>query len=344
MIRGDQQRRTSPTAANLFDAAEQWAELDPALVVGRGAAAPLSRARSAHERAKRAAAVIGMQIAATGSLDPLTDDGGLRAARPRRAARGTRADEIVEAAINGRLPRPRHLAPIALDSSSAVARDKLAADRPGRRRGDPRPPVRTSQTNRPTTTRRHGVDSGRRPLRRRDRVADVARAAPDRVRRRPERRRVAAVDLELIAGCSGANEAWREPASTSCRITRSSLGIGGLAELVVCAPAGPVIADLLAAARRAGVRCHVVACPVARTPCRAAPRRRSTLGDRARVDDEHAARRRDIAARERQPPGARAAGADRTFRCCCRSRTARSTPRRSSGSPRCAIGTTARRR
>ena len=45
--------RTSPAAARLFDAAEQWAELDPTLVVGRGAAAPLSRARSAHERAKR---------------------------------------------------------------------------------------------------------------------------------------------------------------------------------------------------------------------------------------------------------------------------------------------------
>ena len=48
------------------------------LVVGRGAAAPLSRARSAHARAKRAAAVIGMQIIATGSLDPLDQLGGVR--------------------------------------------------------------------------------------------------------------------------------------------------------------------------------------------------------------------------------------------------------------------------
>ena len=120
----DQQTTHVAQAAKLFDAAEMWAELDPALVVGRGAAAPLSRARSAHERARRAAGVIGMEITATGSLEALVDHGGIRAPRPRGAHRCPQ-DRDRRGSSRRRMPRSRPVRARSPTSCRTPARDKL---------------------------------------------------------------------------------------------------------------------------------------------------------------------------------------------------------------------------
>jgi hypothetical protein len=70
--------------------------------------------------------------------------------------------------------------------------------------------------------------------------------------------RVVAADLDVIAGCSGATNAWREAGVQVISYHQVVNNIGRVGELLVCAPTGPVAADLVAAARFAGISCRVV--------------------------------------------------------------------------------------
>jgi Glycosyl transferase family 2/Protein of unknown function DUF115 len=252
----DQQTTHVAQAVKLFDAAEMWAKLDPALVVGRGAAAPLSRARSAHERARRAAGVIGMEITATGSLEALSTSTAFELL-DLAALTDVRRTEIVEAAVDGAC-RGLGLSRAIAEELSTPARDKLR--RIGRAVAEaiferPLEPVDELAAY-DATSRRQRVDL----LLAAESVADVpvllSLASPTT----PDVR-VAAADLEQITGSSGATAAWREAGISVVSFHRVVAGIADVAHLVVGAPLGPVTADLVRAARRAGVRCHVVAVP-----------------------------------------------------------------------------------
>ena len=250
----DRQPTHLAEAVKLFDAAEKWAELEDALVVGRGAAAPLSRARSAHERSRRAAGVIGMEITGTGSLEPLDGSAAFNLLDV-AAMTELRTAEIVEAAVDG-AARGLGLSRLIANELSLAGRDKLhrvgsavaAAIYDRRSEEAAEPPTYDA------TSRRRPVDV----LLAADSVADVHHLVAIAPQFALDGR-VAAADLELIIGASGVTEGWREAGVSVVPYHQVIAGIAELAQLVVCAPLGPVTADLVRAARRAGVRCHVVA-------------------------------------------------------------------------------------
>ena len=243
-------------AATLFDAAEEWAALDPSLVVGRGAPAPLSRSRLAHERAKRAAAVIGMQITGTGSLDPLTDSEAFDLLDLVALSEG-RQQALATAAING-AARGLGMSRATARQLSPMARDKL--ERIGNAVAEailerPYEPAQVT-LGVDATSRRQCVDIVLAAESAADVVA-LARIASQST----DPGRAAAVDLELLTGNSGATAAWHRAGIEVIPYGHVASMIHELTHLIVCSPTGPVTADLLRVAERAGVRCHVVRVP-----------------------------------------------------------------------------------
>jgi hypothetical protein len=243
-------------AARLFDAAEQWALLDPALTVGRGAAAPLSRARLALERARRAASVIAMQVASSGSIEPLRTSEAFQLLDPEGLAEG-RWDTVVESARNGAL-RGLGVSKSVWSELSPVARDKIV--RIARSVADE---IFCRQTEASDHERRFDATARRTTvdvLFAAESAADAAALVP----LLPEADaavRVAAVDLEIVAGNSGANDAWRAAGIDVVPYHQVACSMTGLLRLIACAPTGPVTADLLAAAEQSGVECHLVRVP-----------------------------------------------------------------------------------
>jgi glycosyl transferase family 2/6-hydroxymethylpterin diphosphokinase MptE-like protein len=251
----------------LIAAAEQWARLDATLVTGRGAAAPLSRSRLAVESARRAAADLGMQVATSGSLqclaDPATYDGLDLVALPEGC------NTTLAAAARDGAGQALGVISFGSERLSVVARDKLV------RIGEivaeaiwTRPCEPATETSQHDAVRpRPRIDL----LLAAESIADV-HGLSALARQAPRGLRVAAVDLELLAGASGANDGWRDAGVELVPYHHVVGAIGGVDRFVSCAPTGPVIADLLQAARSAGVDCHVagVGERPAALPCSAA--------------------------------------------------------------------------
>ena len=257
------------TGVKLVEAAEQWAQLDDSLTVGRGAAAPLSRARAVLADAERAAAEIGSRVTTAGSLDPLLTSEVFSALDLVAVPEGRRHD-LVRAAISGAC-RVLGVSPQDTGQLSVAAQNKL--ERIGRA-------VAAEMLDRPYEPAHDpaGYDATSRHLPpdvllAAESVADVQALLPIAGRSDPNVR-VAAVDLEVVNGCSGANDAWRAAGVGLARYHDVMGAITAVGTLFACAPVGPVVADLLSAARRAQVHCQVVEVPgrPAALPCSGADR------------------------------------------------------------------------
>lgn len=239
-------------ANGLYDAAEEWARLDPALTVGRGAAAPLSQARLAHERAKRAASVISMQIASSGSLTFLADSDAFELLDTDGLAEG-RWTEIVEAARNG-AARGLGLSRAISDQLTPVAQDRIlrishaVAEEVF---------IRSRVSDRPApydaTLRGGHADV----LMLAESAADVEVLAPIAAELADDLS-VACVDMEIVSGTSGANDAWRQAGVDILPYHHVVGSIEQPAAIVACAPVGPIAMDLLSAAATAGANCQLV--------------------------------------------------------------------------------------
>jgi hypothetical protein len=241
------------STTDLVVAVERWAELDDALTVGRGAAAPLARARAAHGQSKRVASRIGTQIAVAGSLASLADSE-VHAELDLQALPERPSDDLVDAAIDGAC-RGLGISRRDVARLSAVARDRI--ERIGRA-------VATEILARPHEPA--GEPAGYNATSRLDPVGVLlaAESVADVEALMPLAHalggdvRVAAVDLEPLTGCSGATAAWRQSGVDVISYHRVVDDLGAIAELAVCAPTGPVVADLLEAGRSAGIACRVV--------------------------------------------------------------------------------------
>jgi GT2 family glycosyltransferase len=243
-------------AARLFAAAESWALLDPELKVGRGAAAPLSRSRLAIERARRVSTVVGMQIAASGSLDPLVDSDAYALLDLAALPEG-RWSELVESGRNG-VARGLGLSRGIAEDLSPLAHDRV--QRIARAVADEicwRPPVGADVAVGFDATSRHSpVDV----LLVAESTADVRALAPV-VARRVGQVRIAALDLELVSGASGANAAWASAGIDVVPYHQVVSTLASIVQVVACAPVGPVAADLLGEAEQAGAQCVVLRVP-----------------------------------------------------------------------------------
>ena len=243
-------------ARELFDAAEQWARLDPAITVGRGAAAPLSRSKLALAGGKRVASTVARQIASRDGFDALDvlDDDDLFALLDPAGLVEVRRWELKDAARRGALrglgvfgSAANALSPSAQRKVSIIS--TLVADAILDR---PVPDV-AEHAEFDASARRRPADV----LLLAESVADVEalRTIDAGAMAGVE---VVAVDLELLNGDSGANAAWRALGMEPIPYHHAVAAIPCVSQVIATAPVGPVVADLLAVAERVGARCDLV--------------------------------------------------------------------------------------
>jgi Glycosyl transferase family 2 len=239
----------------LLRSAEQWALIDEALVVGLGAAAPSGRARVAHERARRAAGLLGMQVAAERSLCALADSPVFELLDPDGLCEGRRS-ELVDMAITGVLRgfgiSRQMMADLSTDGRTVLAAtaEYIVSSIIDRAR------------QRPAVSRDDAFDAARHlsvPTVAicAESAADVTALAPFLAGRTPSFE-VAAVDLELISGESGARRAWRTRGIELVPYHRVATAPTVPAVLVAVDPPGPVTRDLIEQCSSAGSEVIVV--------------------------------------------------------------------------------------
>ena len=246
-------------AARLFDAADEIARLDPTLVTGLGGAQPLSQARLALFRAKRAAARIGLEIGGSGTLDPIDESTAYRLLDIGALTEGTQTD-ITESAKNGLvrglgITRPlvaelpaamqqRINEVAALVTSAIVSRESVA---------DPREPTYDAAPRRTQVDLLLAAPS----------VAEVARLLP-LLSSVPSQLAVAAVDLDIVGGDSGATTRWREVGIDVVEYHRVAIGHARTRMLAFCEGAVELIGELVRPVEEAGGVVRLL--PVAHAP------------------------------------------------------------------------------
>jgi GT2 family glycosyltransferase len=238
-------------ASTLMGSHERWARVDPDLVAGLGAAAPAGRGRLAHARAQRAAGLLGMQVAAERSLEPLESSSAWELVDLDGLCEGRRHD-LVAMATTGLLrgfgvSRPMLPALSDMGRAKLEATADLIADAIV---------TRAARAARESSTS-DGAFNAARHLDQRDVVvcaesaADVRVLAPI-VAGLDSHRPVAAIDLETITGDSGARSAWLAAGIEVVSYHHLVSAPVVAPVLVAVDPPGPVTLDLIARHAAAG--------------------------------------------------------------------------------------------